>query len=240
MGALLSYSDFYHALEQGHHAKVLSHLKHHAIPSPPVGRPTTPSGALPALRRWEKPKAMEVMHALLLRGARPNELDSQGRVALTTWLWLTEAPREAIEALLDAGADPLLRARTTPQAIFQSAVEACIYHRELGKLHWLLEKRPDLAQLHDATLPDPGLMRAFVLNAHSGVEDQRRALVLLLDHGASLDLADALGRTARGDLRPWHREVVLQWEDQQRAQTMSEALDATTASANGQHLRPRI
>lgn len=240
MSAPLSYSEFYYALEHGYHRRVLSHLKEHSIPDHPWEKPHVKSGALPALRRWEKPAAMEVMRALLERGADPNQPDSQGRLALPTWLWLTDAPREAIAALLHAGADPLRRSHITHQCSEQTAMEVCIYKQELPKLSWLLEVRPDLVRLHDATHPDPGLMHAFVHNTFQGNPAQREAMLLLLDHGGDLDLTNGTRKSARSKMWGWQKDLVSQWEDHQRAECGASALDGTTITPSGQRPRPRI
>lgn len=234
----LSPIEFQQALKGGHYAKALKALKagqdiKAALPNAAsIPARFVPKPALLAhMWRWEKPeRAMEVMQVLLDAGADPNEADSVGRRPLHTWLWLTHAPKPAIQALIKAGANPLYKSIITPNGKEeQSALQVCVFRGLCRELEWMLECIPDLGSRHDQHWEEP-IMRNAIQNTREDTPENRQIILALLESGADMDTPDKYGRTARNELMSYQFALIDNWENLVRSKQEGAQLDSSTPS----------
>lgn len=224
------------AIKDGHYAKVIKAIKagqdiHAPLPTRagvPAHRAEKPA-LLAHMWRWEKPeRALQVMGMLLEAGADPNEPDSVGRRPLHTWLWLADAPKEAIQALVKAGANPLYKSVITPNGQeHQSALQVCVFHGKGEKAEWITEVVPDIGLRHDDHWEEP-IMRNAIQNTRDDTPQNRKLLLDLLESGASIDAVDKFGRSGRNEIMGYQAALVSSWEDIVRAKHEGQALDADT------------
>lgn len=236
--------EFASALERGAVVKLLKAVKagQELHPHLPVNLSARQARLSPLAHAyqwpWErKPEAcMALLTALLENGADPNLPDDMGRRPLLLLLWLgRDAPKKAVQALIQGGADPCLKSNSAPGTVKMDALHACLLKFRHDALPWILEAAPAAA-----ISSDPPLLLTLAWN-NSTLDDHecQQVVDLLLQAGANPDMGDEFGRTGRNH-SPRIASMIQHWEQAQAAFVETQALEARTNAVARPGARRRL